>query len=112
VLPAPSTLQMAFARFRKPWQDLRIASCHSADAGEWFVGATPGARPVPADAGDRPAQPLVALFTSPENGPARLARALITAGYGDEVRMSVACRLLLPDERLFADLPAARPPAA
>jgi hypothetical protein len=50
--------------------------------------------------------PRVALFTSPENDPARLARALITAGYGDEVKISIACRLQMPDERLFADLAA------
>ena len=41
ILPNVSTLQLACARFRQPWQDIRIASCHSKDAGEWFVGATP-----------------------------------------------------------------------
>ena len=41
ILPAASTLQLAFARFKTPWQDIRISTCHSADAGEWFVGATP-----------------------------------------------------------------------
>ncbi|MFA7268041.1 MAG: precorrin-6y C5,15-methyltransferase (decarboxylating) subunit CbiE [Sterolibacterium sp.] len=100
ILPAVSTLQLAFARFKFPWQDVRIASCHSADAGEWFVGATP-------DHGLYQAMrtialhPRVALFTGPENTVARLARALITAGYGDDVTLSVASRLLLPDEQLF-----------
>jgi len=106
ILPAPSTVQIACARFRKPWQTLRIASCHSADAGEWFVGATP-AHGLYAVMRAIALQPLVAVFTGPENGPARLARALITAGYGEEVKLSVACRLLLPDEQLFADLAAA-----
>jgi precorrin-6B C5,15-methyltransferase / cobalt-precorrin-6B C5,C15-methyltransferase len=46
--------------------------------------------------------PQVFLFTGPENSPARLARALLTAGYtSDEIRISVACRLQLPDEQLF-----------
>lgn len=40
--------------------------------------------------------------------PARIARALLAAGYGDEARISVACRLLLPDEQLYADLSAAQ----
>ena len=103
ILPAPTTLQLAFARFRKPWQDVKIVSCHSADAGEWHVGATPehglyqAMRAIAR-------HPQVALFTGPDNNPARLARALVTAGYGEDVRLSVASRLLLPDEQLFPDL--------
>jgi precorrin-6Y C5,15-methyltransferase (decarboxylating) len=103
MLPAVSTLQIAFARFRKAWQDIKIASCHTADAGEWFVGATPAHGLYPlmrAIALNR----RVALFTSPDNNPARLARALMAAGYGDEVKLSIASRLLLPDEAVFTDL--------
>lgn len=105
VLPAPSTLQIAFARWQKPWQDVAIASCHSQDAGEWQSGATPAH-------GLYPLLRAVALnrrvfaFTGPDNDPARLARALITAGYGDEVRLSVASRLLLADEMVACDLSA------
>ncbi len=105
ILPAPSTLQLAFARFKQPWQEVKIATCHSSDAGEWFVGATPAhglyklMRAIAL-------HPRVALFTGPENTPARLARALLSAGYGD-AKLSVACRLLLPDEALFHDLSAA-----
>ena len=107
VLPAPSTLQIAFARWQKPWQDVAIASCHSKDAGEWFIGATP-------EHGLYPLLRAIALnrrvfaFTSPDNDPARLARALITAGYGpdsgDDVTLSVASRLLLPDESIQTGL--------
>lgn len=103
ILPAPSTLQLAFARFRKPWQDAKIVSCHSADAGEWAVGATPEHglyKIMRAIALHR----QVALFTGPDNNPARLARALVAAGYGEDLRLSVASRLLLPDETLFPDL--------
>lgn len=102
ILPAMSTLQIAFARFHLPWQDIRIASCHSADAGEWQVGATPdhGLYPVMRTIA---LNQRVALFTGPQNSPARLARALIAAGYED-ARLSVACRLLLPDEQLFPGL--------
>ncbi|MFZ2855064.1 MAG: precorrin-6y C5,15-methyltransferase (decarboxylating) subunit CbiE [Rhodocyclaceae bacterium] len=106
ILPAPSTLQLAFARFKQPWHDVKIATCHSSDAGEWFVGATPahGLYPLLRAVA---LHPRVALFTGPQNNPARLARALIAAGYGAEVKLSVACRLLLPDEALFAGLTAA-----
>ncbi len=108
VMPAPSTLQLAFARLCRPWQDWRVASCHSGDAGEWPGPgeATPAHGLYPllrAIAG----HPRVAAFTGPENDPARLARALLAAGHGDEVRLSVAARLALPDETLHADLPLA-----
>jgi precorrin-6Y C5,15-methyltransferase (decarboxylating) len=102
ILPNVSTLQLACARFRQPWQDIRIASCHSKDAGEWFVGATPAHGLYPALRAIA-LHPQVFLFTGPENSPARLAHALLTAGYAsDDVRLSVACRLQLPDEQLFA----------
>lgn len=105
VLPAPSTLQLACARFGTPWHDVAVASCHGMDAGEWHEGATP-------DHGLYPLVRAVALnrrvlaFMSPQNDPARLARALVAAGHG-EARLSVACRLLLPDEAVFRGLPAA-----
>lgn len=105
IIPAVSTLQLAFARFKTAWQDVAIATCHSADAGEWFVGATPqhGLYKLMRSIARHP---RVALFTGPENTPDRLARALIAAGYGDEARLSVACRLLLPDEAVHTGLTA------
>lgn len=103
VLPAPSTVQLAFARFKKPWQETIIASCHGPDTGEWVVGATPthGLYPVIRAIAQHQ---RVAVFTSPRNDPARLARALRLAGYGDEIKCSIACRLLLPDEAMFVGL--------
>ena len=102
ILPAMSTLQVAFARFRLPWQDIKIASCHGVDAGEWRIGATPdhGLYDVMRAIA---LHQRVALFTGPQNTPARLARALIASGYED-AKLSVACRLLLPDEQLFPGL--------
>ena len=105
ILPSLSTLQLAFARFQKPWQDYVVASCHSRDAGEWTLGATPehGLYPLMRSIAR---SPKVAAFTGPHNTPARLARALLAAGYDerDEIRLSVASRLLLPDEKLYPDL--------
>lgn len=102
ILPAPSTLQLAFARLGRAWQDARIASCHSADAGEWFAGAPPAHglyKVMRTIAHHR----CVAVLTGPANNPARLARALLVAGHAD-ARLSVACCLLQPAERIFADL--------
>ena len=104
ILPNVSTLQLACARFKQSWQDVTIASCHTRDAGEWVAGATP-------DHGLYPAMRAIAqharvfLFTGPENNPARLARALLAAGYAsDEITLSVASRLQLADEQLFPNL--------
>jgi len=103
VLPAPSTVQLACARFRRPVHEYRIASCHGRDAGEWQAGATPD-HGLYAVMRAVALHPRVAVFTGPENDPARLARALLTAGLGEAVRLSVACRLLRPDEALFPGL--------
>ncbi len=113
ILPAASTLQLAFARLKKPWQDARLASCHGADAGEWQADPLLPA-PGPAHGLYRVLRavaehPLVAAFTSPANSPDRLARALLAAGYGEtdsgeELRLSVVARLCLADEAVFAEL--------
>ncbi len=103
ILPAPSTLQLAFSRWKKSWQDVVIASCHSKDAGEWWVGATPSHGLYPLLRAVAQNARLFA-FTGPENDPARIARALIAAGYADDTRLSVASRLCLPDEAIFNDL--------
>ena len=103
ILPSPTTIQIAFARLVRAWQSAHIVSAHSKDAGEWTMGATPqhGLYKVVRAVAEHD---LLALFTSPENRPARIARALILAGYGDELKISVASRLLLPDETVIADL--------
>lgn len=103
VLPALSTVQLAFARLGKPWQQAQIVSVHSKDAGEWATGAAPqhGLYALVRAVAE---QDLLAVFTSPENDPGRIARALLAAGYGGELRLSVASRLLLPDEAISANL--------
>lgn len=103
VLPALSTIQVACARLKRPWQDIRIVSVHGADAGEWREGATPdhGLYPLVREVEEHE---RIAAFTSPHNGPDRIARALLLAGFGDSLRISVAARLNLPDEVLFPDL--------
>ena len=104
ILPNLSTLQLACARFKQPWADIRIASCHSRDAGEWTPGATPVHGLYPAMRAIA-LNPRVFLLTGPENTPDRIARALLAAGYGsDEIKISVACRLQLTDETLFPSL--------
>ena len=104
IMPNLSTLQLACARWQETWDSIAIASCHTRDAGEWAADATP-------EHGLYPAMRAIArnervfLFTSAANSPARIARALLTAGYdSDEVTIAVAARLQLPDESIETGL--------
>ena len=103
VLPNLSTVQLACARLGLPWQDMKILSVHSRDAGEWREGAGP-------EHGlygilralyrhDR-----FAVFTSPDNTPDRIARLLVSEGLDDQFRMAVAERLLQADENIVMDV--------
>ncbi|ESQ13744.1 MAG: precorrin-6y C5,15-methyltransferase (decarboxylating) subunit CbiE [Thiohalocapsa sp. PB-PSB1] len=103
LLPAPSTVQLAFARLKRPWQQAHIASCHGNDRGDWQPGATPE-HALYAVLRAVARHPLVAVLTSAENGPDRIARALLTVGHADDLRLSVACRLAREDETIAADL--------
>jgi precorrin-6Y C5,15-methyltransferase (decarboxylating) len=96
-------VQIAFARLRRPWQGVRICSCHGTAGDDWEWDATP-AHPLYPVLRTVARHPLVAVLTSPENGPDRIARALLTLGYDDAIRLTVAARLTRPDEALFPDL--------
>ncbi|QVL51317.1 MAG: precorrin-6y C5,15-methyltransferase (decarboxylating) subunit CbiE [Thiocapsa sp.] len=100
ILPNRSTLQLACARFRIPWEDARWLSVHHRDSGDWTPGATPdhGLYPL-AQALRR--ETLLAVLTSPANGPARIARLLLAEGLGEDFDLQVAERLLMPEERLI-----------
>lgn len=102
VLPNVSTIQLACARLGIPWQEIKICSVHSRDAGEWQPGAgrDHGLYAVlhAAQHHDR-----VAILTSPENTPDRIARMLVTEGLDGDFRMAVAEHLLQSDERVVAD---------
>ncbi|TAM48221.1 MAG: precorrin-6y C5,15-methyltransferase (decarboxylating) subunit CbiE [Gammaproteobacteria bacterium] len=102
VMPNVSTVQLACARLGLPWQDMKILSVHSHDAGEWHEGAGPehGLYELlrAASRHDR-----LAVFTSPDNSPDRIARMLVSEGLDVRFRIAVAERLLRDDERLVTD---------
>jgi len=87
ILPAPSTMQEAFARLGLPWHEARFGSCHG--------------RPIEGVIGLVRENPIVGLFTDPEHTPARVARALIDAGLTG-VTAHVCCRLGEKDESRFS----------
>lgn len=103
VIPNVSTLQLAFARLGLSWQDAVIASVHSKDAGEWSNEAGPehGLYPLLQTVQHNA---LVAVFTSPDNTPDRIARMLLNAGLGGQFTMSVAEALLIDEEKIIREL--------
>jgi len=86
ILPAPSTMQEAFARLGLPWHEARFGSCH----GRPIAGIVALVRD----------HPTVGLFTDPDNTPARIAQALLDAGLGGATA-HVCCRLGEKDESRF-----------
>jgi precorrin-6Y C5,15-methyltransferase (decarboxylating) len=103
ILPNLSTLQVACARVGLAWQDARIVSVHSKDAGEWARGSCPD-HGLYALAQSLRSQHRLLVLTSPANSPDRIARLLLTEGLGDDFHMAVAENLLQADERVYAQL--------
>ncbi len=103
VLPNISTLALAFAKFKLPWQDTKILSIHFKDAGEWQCGSYT----------EHALYPLLhailsndklAILTSPENNPARIARLLVMENLADDFTMCVAQDLLTDCEILTQNI--------
>ncbi len=106
IVPNLSMLQLACARLGLAWQELEICSVHGRDAGEWQTGAGP-------EHGFYPLlqavckHELIAVYTSPENTPDRIARMLLSEGLGDDFVFSVAECLLRKNERIIKNIPVA-----
>jgi precorrin-6Y C5,15-methyltransferase (decarboxylating) len=111
VLPNVSTLQWAFARLGLAWQEAKICSVHSKDAGEWSAGATPEHGLYALLQAAR-SHDLLAVLTSPDNTPARIARMLVSEGLGEAFRLSVVSGLFQNEnsraEKILGPLPASQ----
>lgn len=103
VLPNVSTLQLACARLGLPWQDMKFASVHSKDAGDWVEESGPE-HGLYALLRDIRQNDRLAILTSPFNTPDRIARMLVTEGLADDFEMAVAERLCQADERVVSGL--------
>ncbi len=102
--PNLSILQLACARLGLAWQELHICSVHSRDAGEWYSGADQehGFYSLMQAISEHD---LIAVYTSPENTPDRIARMLQQQGLQNTFTFSVAESLLREDERIIKDIP-------
>ena len=103
VLPNVSTLQLACARLGLPWQEMKFSSVHSKDAGDWVAGAEPS-HGLYALLRDIRQHDRLAVLTSPDNTPDRIARMLVTEGLADDFDMAVAERLCQSDERIVSGI--------
>jgi len=106
VLPNVSTLQWAFARLGLSWQEAKLCSVHSKDAGEWTIGATPQHGLYALLQAAR-SHDLLAAFTGPDNTPARIARMLVSEGLGDAFQLSVVSGIF-QNEKIIGPLPASQ----
>lgn len=101
-IPNLSTIQLAFASIGMAWQDAKICSAHHKDAGEWQrgAGAEHGLYALlqALDQYDK-----LAILTSPENNPARIARMLVMESMADLFTMVVAENLLCANEKIFQE---------
>ncbi|HSC75020.1 MAG TPA: precorrin-6y C5,15-methyltransferase (decarboxylating) subunit CbiE [Pseudomonadales bacterium] len=103
ILPNVSTLQLACARLSLPWQEIKICSVHTKDAGEWVEGS--GAEHGLYTLRRAIAQhERLAILTSPDNTPDRIARLLIAANLHEQFQMAVAANLETDDEDITRDI--------
>jgi precorrin-6Y C5,15-methyltransferase (decarboxylating) len=103
IMPNVSSIQLAFARIGMAWQDAKICSVHSKDAGEWYRGAA-AEHGLYALLQAINQHDKLAILTSPENNPARIARMLMIENMANLFNMVVAEDLLCTDEKLFQGL--------
>lgn len=97
ILPNLSMLQLACARLGLAWQQVRIGSVHSRDAGEWVCGADAqhglyGLLQLLRQS------PLTAVLTSPDNTPDRIARMLQLEALAQDYDIAVLSQLMQVEE--------------
>ncbi len=100
ILPNVSSIQLAFSRIGIAWQDAKICSVHYKDAGEWQKGAD-AKHGLYALLQDINQHNKLAILTSPENNPARIARLLAMEDMADLFTMVIAEDLLCAHEKIF-----------
>jgi len=103
VIPNTSTIQLACAKLGIAWQSAHILSIHTKDTGEWNQHSdnTHGLYPLLQASTQHE---LLAIFTSPENTPDRIARMLQQEELSDLFTISVAANLLAANEEIYSKL--------
>lgn len=100
VIPNISSIQLAFAQIGLSWQDAKIVSVHSKDAGEWTKGTGPE-HGFYALLQAMFNHDKLAILTGPENTPDRIARMMLAENLADQFEITVAENLLCADEKVI-----------
>jgi precorrin-6Y C5,15-methyltransferase (decarboxylating) len=100
IIPNISSIQLAFAQIGLSWQDAKIVSVHSKDAGEWTKGIGPE-HGFYALLQAMFNHDKLAILTGPENTPDRIARMMLAENLADQFEMTVAENLLCADEKVI-----------
>jgi precorrin-6Y C5,15-methyltransferase (decarboxylating) len=87
IVPAPTTVQMAFAALAEPWHDAALLSAHG--------------RPLETAVAAAGAAPKAAILTDSRNTPSVIAAALISAGLPPTTVCAVCERLGSPEQRII-----------
>jgi len=103
IFPNVSTIQLACARIGIPWQDVKICSVHSKDTGEWQTGLD-AAHSLYRLLQLTQQHDTLAVFTSPENSPDRIARMITLEGFGDDFTLTVVENILRQNEKIIGPL--------
>lgn len=103
IQPNVSTIQLACTRLGITWQEMKICSVHSKDAGEWQAGSNPE-HGLYALLQNIKQHCELAILTSPENTPARIARMLQMEGMATNYRLSVVSHIAQADEKIEREL--------
>lgn len=103
VLPNVSTIQLACAKLGVSWQETKICSVHTKDAGEWqtYAGPEHGLYTLLQSI---PQHDSLAILTSPENTPDRIARMMQTESLADGFSMSVVENIFCANETVYREL--------
>ena len=103
VLPNVSTIQLACAKLGVSWQETKICSVHTKDAGEWqtYAGPEHGLYTLLQSI---PQHDSLAILTSPENTPDRIARMMQAESLADGFSMSVVENIFGANETVYREL--------
>ncbi|MDR3203208.1 MAG: precorrin-6y C5,15-methyltransferase (decarboxylating) subunit CbiE [Deltaproteobacteria bacterium] len=93
IIPSPTTIQKAFARLKISWANVEVVSLHGRQSWRSFWSAL-------YRASRQGARGYLALYTSPENGPNLVAKALIEREQLDW-NLSIFENLGLDDENIW-----------
>ncbi len=105
ILANLSIVQLAFSHLGEPWQSVKICSVHTKDTGEWNEHSTSahGMYPLLQTIKNND---LLAVYTSPDNSPQRIARMLVTENMAEQYEFSVFEKLLQNEEKITTGLSA------